>query len=148
MKTTTVRVHRSDENLAREDQLAFKIAEVAADPVAVTDEVADMVINRIIDNAAVATASLTRASAVAARAQALDASARAFGSGSTHVGPPSSARPERAGQSGVGGMGERGGRSRTRLPRHLPRRRLRASRRQHSAHPRRRPTHRRAPAPT
>jgi 2-methylcitrate dehydratase len=30
-----VRVHRSEENLAREDQLADKIAEVAADPVAV-----------------------------------------------------------------------------------------------------------------
>jgi 2-methylcitrate dehydratase len=30
-----VRVHRSEENLAREDQLAHKIAEVAADPVAV-----------------------------------------------------------------------------------------------------------------
>ena len=30
-----VRVYRSDENLAREDQLAWKIAEVAADPVEV-----------------------------------------------------------------------------------------------------------------
>ena len=75
MILNTVRVHRSDENLAREDQLAWKIAEVATDPVAVTDEVADMVINRIIDNAAVAAASLTRASVVAARSQALDASA-------------------------------------------------------------------------
>jgi 2-methylcitrate dehydratase len=70
MKTETVRVHRSDENLAREDQLAWKLAEVAADPVEVTDEVAEMVVNRIIDNAAVATASLGRASALAARAQA------------------------------------------------------------------------------
>ena len=33
--THHVRVHRSDENLAREDQLAWKIAEVAADPVEV-----------------------------------------------------------------------------------------------------------------
>jgi 2-methylcitrate dehydratase len=78
VKTTTVRVHRSDENLSRANQLAFKIAEVAADPVAVTDEVREMVINRVIDNAAVATASLTRASAVAARAQALDAGSRNF----------------------------------------------------------------------
>ena len=31
----TVRVYRSDENLEREDQLAYKIAKVAADPVAV-----------------------------------------------------------------------------------------------------------------
>ena len=35
VKLHDVRVHRSDENLAREDQLAWKIAEVAADPVAV-----------------------------------------------------------------------------------------------------------------
>ena len=34
-----VRVHRSEENLAREDQLAHKLAEVAADPVAVEADV-------------------------------------------------------------------------------------------------------------
>lgn len=68
----TVRVYRSDENLSREDQLAQKIADVAVDPVAVDDEVTDMVINRIIDNASVAVASLNRAPIVAARAQALD----------------------------------------------------------------------------
>jgi len=72
MKLHPVRVYASDETLPREQQLAWKIAEVAADPVAVTDEVTDMIINRIIDNAAVATASLTRAPAVAARAQAQD----------------------------------------------------------------------------
>src|SRR6195952_1286207 len=72
MKLHEVRVYKSDENLAREDQLAYKIAEVAADPVAVTDEVTEMVINRMIDNAAVATASLTRGPAIAARAQAVD----------------------------------------------------------------------------
>lgn len=72
MKLHSVRVHRSDENLAREDQLAWKIAEVAVDPVAVTPEVTEMVVNRLIDNAAVATASLTRGPAVAARAQAED----------------------------------------------------------------------------
>ncbi len=70
MKLHPVRVYKSDENLARPDQLAWKIAEVAADPVAVTDEVTEMVINRIIDNAAVAAASITRAPAIAARAQA------------------------------------------------------------------------------
>ena len=72
MKLHTVRVHRSEENLPREEQLAWKIAEVAADPVAVTTEVTQMVINRIIDNAAVAAASLSRAPVVAARAQAED----------------------------------------------------------------------------
>ncbi|MDQ4137737.1 MAG: MmgE/PrpD family protein, partial [Actinomycetota bacterium] len=70
MQLHEVRVHPSEKNLPREDQLAWKIAEVATDPVAVTDEVADMVINRIIDNAAVATAALTRAPVVAARNQA------------------------------------------------------------------------------
>jgi 2-methylcitrate dehydratase len=67
-----VRVYRSDETLPREEQLAWKIAEVAADPVAVTDEVTEMVINRVIDNAAVATASLARGPVIAARAQAED----------------------------------------------------------------------------
>ncbi|MCU1523678.1 MAG: 2-methylcitrate dehydratase, partial [Microbacteriaceae bacterium] len=72
MQLQSVRVHKSDENLAREDQLAWKIAEVAGDPVEVTDEVVEMVVNRVIDNAAVATASLGRAPVVAARAQAED----------------------------------------------------------------------------
>jgi 2-methylcitrate dehydratase len=66
-----VRVYRSDEVLPRENQLAFKIARVAADPVEVADAVVEMVINRVIDNAAVAAASLTRAPVVAARSQAL-----------------------------------------------------------------------------
>ncbi|HSU71413.1 MAG TPA: MmgE/PrpD family protein [Micrococcaceae bacterium] len=66
-----VRVYKSEETLARKDQLAYRIAQVAADPVAVSEEVTAMVINRIIDNAAVAVASLNRAPIVAARAQAL-----------------------------------------------------------------------------
>ncbi|MBT2483671.1 MULTISPECIES: MmgE/PrpD family protein [unclassified Microbacterium] len=68
--THHVRVHRSDENLERSEQLAWKIAEVAADPVGVDQDVVDMIINRIIDNAAVAAASLTREPINAARAQA------------------------------------------------------------------------------
>ncbi|NMR19969.1 MmgE/PrpD family protein [Cellulomonas fimi] len=71
MITHQVRVHPSADNLAREDQLAWKIAEVAADAVDVVPDVTDMVINRVIDNAAVATASLVRAPITAARAQAL-----------------------------------------------------------------------------
>ncbi len=70
MKLHNVRVYKSDENLPRQEQLAWKIAEVAADPVPVTPEVTEMVINRIIDNAAVAAASITRAPAISARAQA------------------------------------------------------------------------------
>ena len=67
----TVRVHRSEENLPRHEQLAWRMAEVAVDPVPVEDETAEMIINRVIDNAAVAVASLTRAPILAARAQAL-----------------------------------------------------------------------------
>ena len=42
----TVKVHPSSAQLPREEQLAWKIAEVAADPVEVSPEVTDMVINR------------------------------------------------------------------------------------------------------
>ena len=66
-----VRVHPSRAGLARADQLAWKIAAVAADKVAVQAEVAEMVINRIIDNASVAIASINRAPIVAARDMAL-----------------------------------------------------------------------------
>ncbi|NYE18781.1 MmgE/PrpD family protein [Microbacterium immunditiarum] len=83
-----VRVHRSDENLAREDQLAWKIAEVAADPVEVEPDVVDMIINRVIDNAAVAAASLTRAPVSAARQQALDHAVSISGEGATVFGCP------------------------------------------------------------
>jgi 2-methylcitrate dehydratase len=71
VKLHNVRVHRSEENLARQNQLAWAIAEVAVDPVEVTPEVTEMVINRVIDNAAVAAASLTRRPVVSARGQAL-----------------------------------------------------------------------------
>jgi 2-methylcitrate dehydratase len=70
MRNQPVRTYRSDENLGKHDQLAWKIAEVATDPVEVTEEVTEMVINRIIDNASVAAASLMRAPIVAARSQA------------------------------------------------------------------------------
>ncbi|WP_420111127.1 MmgE/PrpD family protein, partial [Pseudactinotalea sp.] len=69
--THQLRVHRSEENLEQNDQLAWKLAELATDPVPVDDDVVDMVVNRVIDNAAVAAASLLRAPVVAARAQAL-----------------------------------------------------------------------------
>jgi 2-methylcitrate dehydratase len=91
MQLHDVRVHRSDENLAREGQLAWKIASVASEQVDVTPEVTDMVINRIIDNAAVATASLTRAPVVAARAQAL---AHAYSPGATVFGAAGRFSPE------------------------------------------------------
>jgi 2-methylcitrate dehydratase len=67
----TVRSHPSAKELAREDQLAWKLAAVATDPVEVPAEVTEMVINRMIDNAAVAAASLARRPVRAAREQAL-----------------------------------------------------------------------------
>src|SRR4051794_38567180 len=66
-----VTVHPSKANLKREDQLAWKIAAVAADRVAVDREVAAMLVNRIIDNAAVAIAAINRRPVVSARDMAL-----------------------------------------------------------------------------
>jgi 2-methylcitrate dehydratase len=92
MKLHHVRVHRSEENLPAADQLAWKLAEVAIDPVEVSDDVADMVINRVIDNAAVAAASLTRRPPSAARSQALAHPPSSGGDGGTVVGTPLSTR--------------------------------------------------------
>jgi 2-methylcitrate dehydratase len=66
-----VRTHPSSARLAREDQLAWKLAAVATDSVAIPAEVAEMVICRLIDDAAVAAASLSRDPVRAAREQAL-----------------------------------------------------------------------------
>ncbi len=71
MKAHEVRVHPSKENLPREEQLAWKIAAVAADRVPVDRDVAAMVVNRIIDNAAVAIAAINRHPVVSARDAAL-----------------------------------------------------------------------------
>lgn len=70
MISHAVRAHRSKDNLPRKDQLAWKIAEVAADPVEVEADVTDMIINRMIDNASVAIASLNRGPIKSARAMA------------------------------------------------------------------------------
>jgi 2-methylcitrate dehydratase len=66
-----VRVHKSSETLPREQQLAWKLAEVATDPVPVEPEVAEIVVNRLIDDAGVAAAALRRRPVANARAQAL-----------------------------------------------------------------------------
>lgn len=70
MISHAVRAHRSKDHLKREDQLAWKFAELAADPVEVDEEATDMIINRIIDNASVAVASLNRGPITSARAMA------------------------------------------------------------------------------
>jgi 2-methylcitrate dehydratase len=66
-----VTVHPESDRLAREDQLAWKIAAVASDAVAIDADVVDMIINRVIDNASVAIASINRHPVTSARAQAL-----------------------------------------------------------------------------
>ena len=71
MTIYALRSYRSDEPLAREDQLAFRLAQLAASAPAPEADVLDMVINRVIDNAAVAAASLARAPVAAARDMAM-----------------------------------------------------------------------------
>lgn len=83
MKSHNLRTYKSAEHLQREDQLAWKIAEVAADDVALDADVVDMIGNRIIDNAAVAAASVARRPVVSARAQA---EAHPFAPGATIFG--------------------------------------------------------------
>ncbi len=71
MKQHEVRSYTSAERLPRQQQLAWKLAELATDPVAVEAPVAEMVVNRLIDDAGVAAAALSRASVANARAQAV-----------------------------------------------------------------------------
>ncbi|HWF75942.1 MAG TPA: MmgE/PrpD family protein [Caulobacteraceae bacterium] len=85
MKLHDVRTYRSAEPLAREDQLAWKIAAVAADPAAILPEVAEMIGNRLIDNAAVAAAAIARRPVASARAQA---AAHPFAPGAAVFGLP------------------------------------------------------------
>ncbi|WP_284944154.1 MmgE/PrpD family protein [Acidisoma cladoniae] len=66
-----VRVHPEADRLPRAQQLAWKIAAVAADPVAVDADVAEMIVNRVIDNASVAIAAINRHPVVTARMQAM-----------------------------------------------------------------------------
>jgi 2-methylcitrate dehydratase len=89
MRIHHVRARRSAEDFPRSEHLAAKIAEVAADPVAVPADTEAMVINRIIDNAAVAAASVIRRPVATARAQALahparDRGATVFGVAGTY----------------------------------------------------------------
>ena len=66
-----VKVYPSKINLPRKKQLAWKIAEVASDNAKLNKNAVEMVINRIIDNASVAIASLNRKAVVSSREMAL-----------------------------------------------------------------------------
>lgn len=89
MKLHTVRVHPETDRLPKAEQLAYKIARVAADPVPLDADVTDMIINRMIDNAAVAMASVNRGPVMTARAQA---QAHARAGGATVFGLPNDQR--------------------------------------------------------
>jgi 2-methylcitrate dehydratase len=94
VKLHPVRVYASNEPLPRENQLAWKIAEVASEQIEATDAVADMVINRIIDNASVATASLRRGPIISSRSQAAAHPVSRGGHGSTVFGTTELTSPE------------------------------------------------------
>jgi 2-methylcitrate dehydratase len=66
-----VRVHPSADRLPREEQLAWQLAAVATGTRELDPEASEMAVNRIVDNAAVAVASLRRRPVAVARAQAL-----------------------------------------------------------------------------
>ncbi|MDO4760994.1 MAG: MmgE/PrpD family protein [Corynebacterium sp.] len=70
MENHVVKTRRSAEDFPREEHLAFLIAQVAADPVAVPEDTREMILNRIIDNAAVSAASVLRRPVTVARRQA------------------------------------------------------------------------------
>jgi 2-methylcitrate dehydratase len=89
MNDYEVKVHPSKAGLKREDQLAWKIAGVAADRVAVPRDVANMIVNRIIDNASVAIAAINRRPVVSARDMAM---ARPLKNGATVFGLAASKR--------------------------------------------------------
>ncbi|MEV7477427.1 MmgE/PrpD family protein [Streptomyces halstedii] len=65
-----VRVHPSADRLPREDQLAWKLASVATGTEELDADSTAMAVNRVIDNASVAVASLLRRPVAVARAQA------------------------------------------------------------------------------
>ena len=84
-----VRVHPSVDRLPRAGQLAWKLAEVAVDSVDVDDDVAEMIVNRVIDDTAVAVAAVAGHSVGSARAQALR---HPYQPGSTVLGLPPTVR--------------------------------------------------------
>lgn len=78
-----VRTRRSADEFPIEEHLAYKIAQVAVDPVEVPADTAEMIVNRVIDNAAVSAASVARRPVTSARRQAqsrpLDGGSTVFG---------------------------------------------------------------------
>ncbi len=71
MILNTVKVFPSKKKLPKKNQLAWKIAEIASDNSKLNKQSVEMVINRIIDNASVAIASLNRKPVISSREMAL-----------------------------------------------------------------------------
>ena len=71
MITHTVKVFPSKTKLDKKNQLAWKLAEISNDNVKLNKKSIEMVINRIIDNASVAIASLNRKPVISSREMAL-----------------------------------------------------------------------------
>jgi 2-methylcitrate dehydratase len=91
MITHRVRVYPSKVPLPKTEQLAWKLASIATDNVPLLPEVSEMIVNRVIDNAAVAIAAINRAPVANARTQAL---AHSRASGATVFGVPADQRFE------------------------------------------------------
>ena len=66
-----IKVYPSKINLPKKKQLAWKIAEIASDNAKLNNDAIEMSINRIIDNASVAIASLNRKPVISSREMAL-----------------------------------------------------------------------------
>ena len=66
-----VKVYPSKIHLSKKKQLAWKIAEIASDNAKLNKDAIEMVVNRIIDNASVAIASLNRRPVISSREMAL-----------------------------------------------------------------------------
>ena len=71
MKIHKVKVFASKDKLSKKNQLAWKIAEIANDNAKLNKDSVDMVINRMIDNASVAIASLNRKAVITSREMAM-----------------------------------------------------------------------------
>ena len=71
MKYYKIKSYPSKYNLPKHKQLAWKIAEIASDNSKLNKDSVEMVINRIIDNASVAIASLNRKAVISSREMAL-----------------------------------------------------------------------------
>ena len=74
-----VKVYPSKIHLPKENQLAWKIAEIASDNAKLDKNAIEMAINRIIDNASVAIASLNRKPVISSREMALKHSRKKWG---------------------------------------------------------------------